>query len=274
MMMALAAPALFALFLWWFATGAIIFLDGLKPATFKYSFAFWTVLSAASLAAIAWSAGDTTVTGAYVAFGATLLFWGWFEISFYLGYVTGARKVRCREGCSGPRHFWHALQANIWHELAIVAGFALVVAATWDAPNEVALWTYLILWWMHESARLNVLFGVRNVNEHFLPDHLDFIKGFLTKRPMNLFFPVSVTVSTIIVTLLALAAWQAESAFDQAAFAFLTAMMALAIIEHWFLVLPIPAEALWAWSLDRKRADRAPRPLHPAAARAAAVHTH
>jgi putative photosynthetic complex assembly protein 2 len=268
--MTLVAPALFALFLWWFSTGVIIFLDGLKPSTFKWSLAGWTLLSIVSIGAIAWSAGDTSVTGAYVAFGATLLFWGWFEISFYLGYVTGTRKHRCAHGCSGPKHFLHALQANIWHELAIVAGAAIVVWLTWEAPNQVALWTFVILWWMHESARLNVLFGVRNVNEHFLPDHLDFIKGFLTKRPMNLFFPVSVTVSTVIVTMLGMSAWQAGTAFDQAAFAFLTAMMALAIAEHWFLVLPIPAEAMWNWSLDRKRAEQA-HPIHPAATRAAAA---
>ena len=33
--------------------------------------------------------------------------------------------------------------------------------------------------------------------------------------------------------------------------AFAATLMALAILEHWFLVLPIPAETLWAWSLHR-----------------------
>jgi len=30
-------PAAFALFVWWFSTGAIIFLDNLPRKTFKYS---------------------------------------------------------------------------------------------------------------------------------------------------------------------------------------------------------------------------------------------
>ena len=27
-------------------------------------------------------------------------------------------------------------------------------------------------------------------------------------------------------------------------------MLILAIVEHWFLVLPLPAAALWKWSLE------------------------
>jgi hypothetical protein len=34
-----ALPVLFALFLWWFSTGAILYLDGLPQRTFKWSMA-------------------------------------------------------------------------------------------------------------------------------------------------------------------------------------------------------------------------------------------
>ena len=37
----------------------------------------------------------------------------------------------------------------------------------------------MVLWWMHQSAKLNVFFGVRNLNEEFLPEHLEFLKSFL-----------------------------------------------------------------------------------------------
>jgi len=32
-------------------------------------------------------------------------------------------------------------------------------------------------------------------------------------------------------------------------FVLLATLSALAVIEHWFMILPIPAEALWRWSL-------------------------
>ena len=40
--------------------------------------------------------------------------------------------------------------------------------------------------------------------------------------------------------------WKAEGG-EAIAFAFLSAFMALAILEHWFLVLPWPSEKLWKW---------------------------
>jgi magnesium-protoporphyrin IX monomethyl ester aerobic oxidative cyclase len=97
-----------------------------------------------------------------------------------------------------------------------------------------------------------------HLNEEFLPEHLQFLKSFLTKKPMNLLFPASVTLSTIIATLLFRRAFAADAtAFGATGFTFLGTMMALAILEHWFLVLPLPAAALWSWGLH-SRAARQP----------------
>ncbi|MGY6710467.1 MAG: putative photosynthetic complex assembly protein PuhE [Rhizobiaceae bacterium] len=251
--MAFALPAIFALFVWWFATGAIIWLDGLARHTFKWSMAGATLLALAGFYGLHASAGGTELADAYIAFAAVMAVWAWLEISFYLGWVTGLQKHRCPHGCSGWRHFGHALRANIWHELAIIVFLAAIVWLTWGAENQIGLWTFLILWWMHESARINVFLGVRNLNEHFVPDHLDFLKGFLRKAEMNLFFPVSVTVSTAACAWLVFAAATATTPFEQAGFTFMAAMMTLAIIEHWFLMLPLPFDRLWNWSLGSRK---------------------
>lgn len=245
-------PILFALFVWWFSTGAIIYLDGMPLRTFKWSMIGATAIFGAALYGLSASSGDTTMQGAYVAFASALAAWGWHEISFYMGYITGPRKHACQEGCSGWSHFGHALQVSLWHELAIVASFALIAALTWGGANQIGLWTFVILWWMHESARLNVFLGVRNLNAHFLPPHLAYLKSFLTNRPMNLLFPFSVTVSTVICAVLATEAVLATDPFEQAGYTFLATMMTLAILEHWFLVLPVPAEAMWNWSMKSR----------------------
>ena len=39
-------PILFALFVWWFSTGAIVFLDGLPPRTFP---SFWAAAREAGI---------------------------------------------------------------------------------------------------------------------------------------------------------------------------------------------------------------------------------
>lgn len=253
--------ALFALFVWWFATGAIIWLDGLPRHTFKWSMAGATALAAGGFWGIAVSAGGSGLSDAYLAFASALAVWAWLEISFYMGWVTGLQKRRCPHGCSGWSHFGHALRANLWHELAIVAFLAVILWLSRDAPNTTALWTFVILWWMHESARLNVFLGVRNLNEHFVPEHLDFLKGFLRKAEMNLLFPVSVTVSTVVCALLVMEAATAIDAFEQASTTFLAAMMALAILEHWFLMLPLPSQNLWNWSLGSRKEASARDPM-------------
>jgi len=250
-------PALFALFVWWFSTGVIIYLDGLSQKTFKWSMAGATIIFGASLWGLADTAGDTTVTGAYLAFASGLLAWGWQEISFYMGYVTGTRRKRCPEGCSGWKHFGHAIQAIIWHELAIIGTAITLFWLTWGQPNQVGIWTFMVLWWMQLSAKLNVFLGVRNLNEEFLPDHMEFLKSYLNKKPMNLFFPISVTVSTVITVYLAEAALAADAtAFEVAGFTFLTVLMALAVLEHWFLVLPMPSAFLWHWGLASRKPDQ------------------
>lgn len=247
-------PALFALFVWWFSTGIIIYLDGLPQKTFKWSMIGATIVFGVSLWGLGDTAHDTTVTGAYLAFTYGLLAWGWQEMSFYMGYVTGVRDKPCPEGCSGWAHFGHAIQTSIWHELAIIGAALVVVAITQDAPNQVGTWTFMVLWWMHQSAKLNVFLGVRNLNEEFLPEHLEFLKSYLTKKPMNLLFPISVTISTVITVYLANAALAADATpFEVAGFTFLTVLMALAILEHWFLVLPMPSAALWHWGLSSRK---------------------
>ena len=250
-----ALPAVYALFIWWFSTGVIMYLDGLPQKTFKWSILGATVLMVFSLWGVYASRNDASVAGAYCAFSCGLLAWGWQEISFYMGYVTGTRKQPCPEGCSGWKHFGHAIQTSLWHELAIIAMGIVIVALTWGSKNQIGMWTFMVLWWMHQSAKLNVFLGVRNLNEEFLPEHLQFLKSFLTKKPMNLLFPLSITISTVILVKLVQAAVQAHgSRFDAAGFCFLAMLMGLAIVEHWLLMLPLPAAALWGWSLKSRKA--------------------
>lgn len=248
-----ALPIAYALFLWWFSTGIIFFLDSLSVKTFKWSMAGATLVLAAALYVIWHTSGTTGTWAAYAAFSAGLLAWGWQEISLYMGFVTGPRKHRCAKGCSGWRHFGHAIAVNLWHEISIIVMAGVIVWLTWGAENQLALWTYLVLWGMHLSARLNVFLGVRNVSEEFVPAHMEVLKGFLTQKPMNLLFPFSVTAATIGSVLLFMAAGGASNPHDVTGYSLLAALMTLALLEHWFLVIPLPVERLWHWTLSSRK---------------------
>jgi putative photosynthetic complex assembly protein 2 len=243
-------PVLYTLFVWWSSTGLILYLDGLPRGTFRWSFVGATALLLLGLYGLVVSRSDTSVLGAYVAFSSGVLVWGWQEVGFLMGFITGPRRDPCPAGCGGWRHLGHAIQAMLYHELSLAVAAGVVVALTWGGGNQVGTWTFLILWGMRESAKLNMFLGVRNLNEEFLPDHLQFLRGFFRRKPMNLLFPVSITVSMVIVTLLVGEAVAAGSSdFDAAGYSFLGTLMMLAILEHWFLVLPIPTASLWSWGL-------------------------
>jgi putative photosynthetic complex assembly protein 2 len=152
------------------------------------------------------------------------------------------------------RHFRHAIEAILWHELAIVAGALLVALATRGGSNRVGLLAFLVLWGMRESAKLNLFLGVRNLGEAFLPERLRYLLSFFRRRPMNLLFPVSVTVGSWLAVEFAGRALDATSAFAVTGQAMLATLCALAMLEHWLMVLPLPADALWRWSLEGREA--------------------
>ncbi len=183
-----------------------------------------------------------------------MLAWGWQEMSFFMGFVTGPRRHGCPSGCHGARHFWHGVQACLHHEFAIIATAAVIVAGTWGAPNQVGTWTFMLLWAMRQSAKLNLFLGVRNLGEQFLPPHLGYLRSYFTRKPMNPLLPVSVTAGTVVAALLALRLTApGVGEVEAAGLTFLTTMLALAVLEHWMLVLPLPFERLWSWVLTWRR---------------------
>ena len=245
---------IYALFIWWFSTGVILYLDGLPRRTFGRSMIVMTVVAIAALYGLWLSGSETTIAGVYLSFTCGLMIWAWHELSFLTGYLTGPRRTPCPEVKGFWSRFRYASETVIHHEIAIAATAALMAALTWGAGNQVGLWTFVILWLMRLSTQLNIFLGVANLAEEFLPPHLRYLETYFRRRPMNLLFPVSVSVSTVATVLVlerGLAAgvptWEAVGAV------FLSALLALAVLEHWFLVLPIPATALWEWALDARR---------------------
>ncbi|SEP93598.1 putative photosynthetic complex assembly protein 2 [Ectothiorhodospira magna] len=255
---------LYVVFLWWFSTGAIIYLDGLPRRTYRWSMLGATVLSAAALYGLAVTSNDVSVAGAYIAFTCAILIWGWVEMSFLMGLITGSRRTRCPDNVHGGRRFLYAIQAIIHHELALLIGAAAILWVTWGGANLMGLYTFLILWVMRTSTKLNVFLGVRNLNEEWLPDHLRYLESYFRKRPMNLLFPVSVTLSTVAAVWLVQMALSDQVSAHQATMAtFLAILMILAILEHWFLVLPMPSQALWNWALHSRQSEPQFHPISP-----------
>jgi putative photosynthetic complex assembly protein 2 len=238
------------LFLWWFSTGVILYLDGLSRDTFRWSLAGSTVLAALSLAALAATRNDTSAFGAYAAFLAGLLVWAWNEILFLTGTVTGPRRTVAPERGNGFSRFIAAVETLLWHELLLIVSLVAVYLVTLNGANQVGFWTMAVLWIMRVSTKLNIYLGVLNVTEEFLPKDLKYIKTYFGRRQINLLFPFSVTASTVVTGwVAAFAAHGTATPFDSLALTLIATLLALGVLEHWLLVLPLPAADIWRWGL-------------------------
>lgn len=254
-----ALPVLFAVFVWWFSTGAIIYLDSLPRHTFRWSMLGATALLGLALYGLASSSTETTAASAYLAFVSGLVIWGWHEMSFLMGFLTGPRCEPCPVDSTGWRRTGYAILTILYHELAILVTALAVVALTWGAPNQIGAGTFMILWMMRLSAKLNVFLGVPNMSDEFLPGHLQYLKTYFTRAPMNPLFPVCISVSTAAAALVMHAASATTAGpFEIAGQTLLAALLVLAILEHWFLVLPLPDAALWSWWLKARELRRPP----------------
>ena len=242
-------PLLFAMLMWFIGTAAIVWLDSRPRSTFRASLA-WAGLAAVAATALVWDqAGSKSVGGAYAGFAAAIVIWGWHEMSFLMGHVSGPNRAPCPPGAVGWARFKAATATVIHHELAIAATATLLFAITWGQPNQAAPLTFLLLFALRLSAKFNLFLGVPNLSDEVFPEHLAYLKSYFRTRAMNPLFPVSLAFGG------GLAAWAwaasetAPAGSGAAACATLLAGLAtLGVVEHLFLVLPMRDAKLFRWA--------------------------
>lgn len=67
--------------------------------------------------------------------------------------------------------------------------------------------------------------------------------------------PVSLLLAGAICGYFCTAALTASSTHDVAAATIIATLSVLALIEHLLMILPVPAETLWRWSLANRRSS-------------------
>jgi putative photosynthetic complex assembly protein 2 len=245
-------PFLFTLLVWWFSTGVILYLDRLPRTTFKWTMSVFAGLLILAVWVLHQTKNDTTLLSAYAAFSSGLIVWAWQEVAFLLGYITGSRRQPCPPNAIGMTRFKLALSTVNHHELVLTVLLLLVFAITWQGENLTGLWTFLSLWLMRQSAKLNIYLGARNLSEAFLPAHLEYLHTYFSRKSMNPLFPVSVVTATAMATVLwGSALHQAATPFEAASLTFVATLLSLGVLEHWMMMLPIAPESLWRWAMRK-----------------------
>jgi len=272
-MSALLLPLLFATILWFLSTGLVLWLDRLPSHTWPVSIVGATVLSGFAMGGIIFTAGETGALAAYIAFICALILWGWHEMSFLMGFVTGPNREPCPPEARGWRRFRLAAATLIHHEVAIFATAVVLMAATWGQPNQTATLTFILLFVMRLSAKFNVFAGVPHLSLEMMPDHMRYLASYFRVAPVRWFFVFSLA------GIAAIAAWLGQLALSapeglQTGYALAFALVLLAFLEHGFLIIPWQDTAMFRWAMRRReQREQAARVTHQQTSGLAAFET-
>jgi len=131
--------ALFALFAWWFSTGAILWVVRTGDRSGKdghfLSSIFGLPFLAAGIYGFWQSMGSESVAAVYAAFLSAFAIWGWIELAFLSGVVTGPNNAPCPPGTSEWERFLRAWGTIAFHEVLLVLCVAAMILIARDAIN-------------------------------------------------------------------------------------------------------------------------------------------
>lgn len=245
-------PVAVTVAVWFLATGLIAWLDNRDRSTFPRSLAGAGAAGLAGLVTATITMQSLALVAIYAAFFAALAMWAWLEIAFLTGAVAGPRRERCDPLASGWKRFTDAVATLIHHEIALAVTALLLISLTWNAANQIAAMTFVLLYAMRLSTKLNIFHGVPNAATEILPPHLAYLTSYY--GPNRLGLPLMLSIAATV----ALAVWLTAEALaapagsaEAVGGSLLAALAALGAIEHLFLLLPVRDGALWGWALPR-----------------------
>jgi putative photosynthetic complex assembly protein 2 len=253
--------ALVALVAWWASPGLLLVMVRRGE---RAEAPHWPVLGALPLLVLGVAGYVITlplggVGAAYGAFFSALAIWGWLELAFLAGVITGPVRAPARAGVPEWERFIRAWGTIAHHEMALtftLIALGLLAFASPDTATTVGFWTFALLWTARISAKLNLYLGVRKVNTEFIPAALAHLPSHFREARLNALFPTSVTLLTVAVAYWGGHAVAAETGAAAVGHALLAAMAALALLEHWLMVVRLPDEKLWRWMLPEPHETR------------------
>jgi len=245
---ALVAAALFALAAWWLGTGIVLHLQQrmqrqVRPRKAVLATAV-AALGVLAVVALEVASGRSGTIASLAGFTAAIVLWGALELSHLLGFVTGIHDAPCPAGTTARERFRLALGTSLWHELSVLGVGALLIALLAGSPDPTGLYTYLVLWLMRWSSKLNLFFGVPHFSTEWFPERLAHVASYIRHAPVSAFYPVSIALALVAFAALARLALSSPDTHTLV-HALPASLLLLAIAEHMFMALPIADTRLW-----------------------------
>ena len=179
---------IFTIFVWWFSTGAILYAIRRVDYSSKISHKAFTFcclpLLIFGIISFLISLNSTTIFDIYLSFVSALLIWGWFEIAFLSGVITGKNKKICDNNIKGWERFNLAWKTINYSEFSLLFITFIMYLLVKDSLNNFGFLTFIILYLARVSAKINFFIGVPYINFEFFPKPISHMKSlFKIKSP-------------------------------------------------------------------------------------------
>ncbi len=245
-------------FLWWFLTGLILFVVNWADTRGVVYHKFVTLgllpILVVGFYGFLFTLNDDSINAVYLSFFSSLSIWGWFELAFLTGVITGPNRVEKPVGVDGFRRFQLAWAAIAYSELTLIVVFSTLFILSFGESNLFGLLTFFVLYAARLSAKLNLFLGVPKINIEFLPTRVGHLASHFKISGTSWFFPLSLTL------LSGLAAYWLNGfrvapvgSGEAIGFCFLLTLTMLAILEHFFMIVSFPDAVLWRWMLPKSQ---------------------
>ena len=249
-----------AVFFWWFLTGLILFIvkkvDDINQDSHILVTLALSPIIFLGLYLYSNSLSSITLTSIYSAFFGSLLIWAWFELAFLSGFITGPSKKLCPKNISQLKRFAYALSTIAYSELILFFTLFIMFYYSLSAENIIGLWTFGILFFARICAKLNLFLGVPSVNTEFLPSPVEHLASYFRVGSTSWFFPVSISlISFTLFFLVDSIFYENNQTASIIGYTLLASLTTLALMEHWFMVVPFRDAKLWKWMLPKQKKD-------------------
>ena len=235
--------------IWFIGTGLVAMINHRLRASFGRALVIACGCALLGLGLVVLTAHSTAVWAAYASFLGGLLIWSWHEISFLTGAVAGSHRDACPPDARGWQRFSMATMALIHHEVALAMTAVLLLSLAAVTANPTGAYAFGLLLIFRLSSKLNIYWGVPNLSDELLPQHLAYLKSYFGPKRLRPMLLLSTAAIIGLAGWFAVAAFRADQPNELAQAGLLCCLSLLAALEHLFLAIPFRDSALWGWAM-------------------------
>ncbi|MEM7289854.1 MAG: DUF3623 family protein [Pseudomonadota bacterium] len=192
------------------------------------------------------------VGAVYLGFISAIVIWGWVEFTLLSGMITGSHAKPCPENISETERFGLAYRAVAHHEYVLLIMLVLLAVLDTTLGSGMAIKTFALLWILRLGAKLTIFSGAPELSANMIPERISYMRTYFRHDRISIAFWLSLGGCFLLLAagIYALLAVQYDAAVTTQV-TMLTTLVALAILEHIFMVLPIADSKLWGWAITQ-----------------------